>query len=181
MPEVKKDEIIFGAGEVYLMEFTGDTVPGHLTIETEANNVGHCQGGFTVEYKPDVYDVKNQYNKIVKRFLKGEDISAKTGILSWDLKRLAQISTAKFTEDKSAGTRKLTFGGSGNAFKTVVLRFVHLKEDGKKVRFTMIGQAGNGFSMEFADKELVVDAEITAIEKVKNFLAEIEEEIEKED
>ena len=41
----------------------------------------------------------------------------------------------------------------------------------------MIGQAGNGFVIEFADKELVLDAEIAAIEKKKGFLAEIEEEI----
>lgn len=173
----KKDEIIFGAGEVYISEFTGSAIPEHTVIETAENNVGHCQGGFTVEYKPETYDVKNQYNKLVRRFLKGEEISAKTGVLSWDLKRLEQLSTAKFTEDKSKKFRKLTFGGSGKAFKTVLLRFVHIKEDGKKLRFTMIGQAGNGFSIEFADKELVIDAEISAIEKVKNFLAEIEEEV----
>ena len=173
----KKDEIVFGAGEVYLVEFTGTEIPAHETIETEANNVGHCQGGFTVEYKPEVYDVKNQYNKIVRRFNKGDSVSAKTGILSWDLKNLAKLSSAKFTTDNLKHTKKLTFGGSGNSFSTVLLRFVHLKEDGKKLRFTLIGQAGNGFSIEFADKELVIDAEITAIEKIKNFLAEIEEEV----
>lgn len=173
-----KDDIIFGAGEVYVYEFTGDSIPEHTTIETTEHNVGHCQGGFTVEYKPETYDVKNQYGKTVKRFLKGEEISAKTGVLTWDLKRLEQLSTAKFLEDNGKHIKKLTFGGTNKAFKTVLLRFVHEKEDGKKLRFTMIGQAGNGFSIEFADKELVIDAEIRAIEKVKNFLAEIEEEIE---
>nr|WP_072514040.1 hypothetical protein [Ndongobacter massiliensis] len=175
----KKDQVVFGAGELYLMDFTASEIPAHDQIEVEVNNVGHCQGGFSVEYKPDVYDVKNQYNKIVRRFIRGEDISAKTGILTWDLKNLDRLSTAKYSEDKTEGKRKLTFGGSGNALKTTLLRFVHTKEDGKKIRFTMIGQAGNGFSIEFADKELVIDAEITAIEKIKNFLAEIEEEVEK--
>lgn len=173
---VKRDDIIFGAGEVYLYEFSGDTVPDHVTIETEEHNVGHCSGGFSVEYKPDRYEVKNQYGKTVKSFIKAEDITAKTGVLTWDLEKLALLSTAKFTEDKPKKSRKLTFGGSNNKLKTVMLRFVHEKEDGKKLRFTMIGQSGNGFMMEFADKELVVDAEINAIEKVKNFLAEIEEE-----
>lgn len=178
MSEVKKDEIIFGAGEVYLYAFTDGEIPSHEEIETEEHNVGHCQGGFTVEYKPEKYEVKNQYNKTVKVFIKGEDISAKTGVLSWDLKRLQNLSTAKFAEDRSKNTRKLTFGGTKKALDVVLLRFVHEKEDGKKLRFTMIGQAGNGFSIEFADKELVVDAEIQAIEKIKNFLAEIEEETE---
>lgn len=54
-----KDEIIFGAGEVYVKEFTGNEVPEHTEIEKDENNVGHCQGGFTVEYKPETYDVKN--------------------------------------------------------------------------------------------------------------------------
>lgn len=172
-----KDEIIFGAGEVYVAEFKDSIPESHEEIETAENHVGHCQGGFVVEYKPEKYEVKNQYNKTVKVFIKGEDISAKTGILTWDLKRLENLSTAKFTEDKSKNIRKLTFGGTKKALDVVILRFVHEKEDGKKLRFTMVGQAGNGFSIEFADKELVVDAEIQAIEKVKNFLAEIEEEV----
>lgn len=172
------DEIIFGAGEVYMMEFTGDAIPENDVVETSANHVGHCQGGFTVEYKPDKYDVKNQYNKTVKTFLRGEDISAKTGILTWDLKRLKNLSTATFKEDSVTGKRTLTFGGNKNALDVVLLRFVHTKEDGKLLKFTMIGQAGNGFVIEFADKELVIDAEIQAIEQIKNFLAEIEEEVE---
>ncbi|MPN04648.1 hypothetical protein SDC9_151893 [bioreactor metagenome] len=59
----------------------------------------------------------------------------------------------------------------------MLLRFVHVKENGKKIRFTMIGQGGNGFAIEFTDKELTVDAEITAIEYLKNFLAVFEEEL----
>lgn len=174
----KRDEIIFGAGEVYMYEFTDKEIPEHAVIETEEHNVGHCSGGFSAEYKPDRYEVKNQYGKTVKSFIKAEDITAKTGILSWDLSKLALLSTARFEEDAESGKRTLTFGGSKVNLKTVLLRFVHEKEDGKKLRFTMIGQAGNGFTIEFADKELVVDAEINAIEQVKNFLAEIEEEIE---
>ena len=54
---------------------------------------------------------------------------------------------------------------------------MHAKANGKKIRFTMIGQGGNGFAMEFGEKELTIDSEITAIEYVKNFLAEFEEEL----
>ncbi|WP_312647573.1 hypothetical protein [Aminipila sp.] len=172
-----KNEIILGAGEVFMYEFTGTTVPDTVTIETEGNNVGHCSGGFTINYKPEKYDVKNQYGKTVKSFITKEEITAKTGILSWDLKRLELLSTAKITEDTVKKLRKLTFGGGG-ALKTVLLRFVHTKSNGKKIRFTMIGQGGNGFSLEFGEKELTVDSEIAAIEYVKNFLAEFEEELE---
>ncbi|MDM8312907.1 hypothetical protein QUW36_12635 [Clostridium cadaveris] len=169
-----KDEIILGAGEVYMYEFTGSNIPDHKEIETELHNVGHCSGGFTIEYKPEKYDVKNQYGKTVKSFIVKEEISTKTGILTWDLSKLALLSTAKIKE--TSDKRTLTFGGGGS-LKTVLLRFVHEKDDGKKIRFTMIGQGGNGFSLDFSDKELTIDSQISAIEYIKNFLAEFEEEL----
>ena len=71
----------------------------------------------------------------------------------------------------------MIFGGSNPELKTILLRFVHQKQNGKKLRFTMIGQGGNGFTIEFTTKELTVDAQITAIEYIKNFLARIDEEL----
>lgn len=169
-------EIVLGAGEVYMSEFTGTVVPEHATIETDTNNVGHCSGGFSIDYKPEKYDVKNQYGKTVKSFITKEEITAKTGILRWRLANLSMLSTAAFVADKIGKTRTLTFGGGGS-LKTVLFRFVHTKENGKKIRFTMIAQGGNGFAMEFSDKELTVDATLNAIEYIKNFLAEFEEEL----
>jgi uncharacterized protein YjdB len=173
------NEIILGAGEVFMYEFTGTEIPTHSVIETEAHNVGHCSGGFSIDYKPTKYDVKNQYGKVVKSFITEEAITAKTGILRWVLSNLALLSTAKI-EDKvvdGKAVRVLTFGGSNNNLKTVLLRFVHTKADGNKIRFTMVGQGGNGFAIEFNTKELTIDATITAIEYIKNFLASFEEEI----
>ena len=176
-----KDEIIMGAGEVFMYEFEGASVPEHTVIETDAHNVGHCSGGFSIEYKPEKYDIINQYGKIVKSFITKEEITAKTGILSWDLERLAMLSAAKLTFDNAKKIRKLTFGAGGN-LKSVLIRFVHTKDNGKKIRFTMIGQGGNGFALEYSgEKELVVDAELTAIEYVKGFLAEFEEELTEEE
>ena len=170
------DEIILGACEVYMYEFTGSEIPTHEIIETDEHNVGHTSGGASVEYKPKKYDVENSYGKIVKSFITNEEITAKTGLLTWRLENLSLLSTAKFIQDATKKTRTLTFGGGG-ALKTVLVRFVHTKDNGKKIRFTMIGQGGNGFKVEFNSKELSIDAEITAIEKIKNFLASFEEEL----
>ena len=178
----KTDEILLGAGEVFMYEFTGTTIPANDVIETEDHNVAHCSGGFSIDYKPTKYEVKNQYGKTVKSFITDEAITAKSGILSWRLSNLALLSTAKI-EDKvvdGKAVRVLTFGGANNNLKTVLLRFVHTKKDDNKLRFTMIGQGGNGFAIEFTAKELTVDATITAIEYIKNFLASIEEEISEE-
>lgn len=176
-----KDEIILGAGEVFVYEFTGSEIPEDSVVETEEHNVGHCSGGFTIDYKPTSYEVLNQYEKIVKKFITKEEISAKTGVISWALEKLSLLSTAEYTVDKAKKTRKLLFTGKGKSIKTVLLRFVHTKENGKKIRFTMIGQGGSGFALEFSTKELVVDTEITAINKIDGFLASFEEELTEEE
>lgn len=173
----KQDDIIMGAGEVFMMVFEGGEIPPHEEIETLSNNVGHCQGGFSIDYKPEKYNVKNQYNKIVRSFIVGEEITTKTGILTWDLKRLEMLSTAKYTIDAVKKIRKLVFGGN-NPLATVLVRFVHTKENGKKLRWTTIAQGGNGFALEFSgEKELTIDAELASIEKNKNWLGEFEEEL----
>lgn len=177
MSNVDKDEILIGAGEVYMYEFTGAELPTDSEIETEEHNVGHCSGGFTVDYKPTKYDVVNQYDRTVKSFITKEEISAKTGILTWDLENLALLSAAEFIVDKVKKVRKLLFTGKGKSLKTVVFRFVHEKENGKKIRFTMIGQGGSGFALAFENKEVTIDAEISAIKKLDGFLASFEEEL----
>ena len=134
------DEILIGACDVYMYEFTGTEIPEHATIETEEHDVGHCSSGFTVNYKPTKYDVKNQYGQIVKSAITEEAISAKTGVLSWNLANMSLLSTGVYTEDKAGKKKDLIFTGDGKALKTVLLRAVHTKENGKKIRFTMIGQ-----------------------------------------
>ena len=161
------DEILIGACDVYMYEFTGTEIPEHATIETEEHDVGHCSSGFTVNYKPTKYDVKNQYGQIVKSAITEEAISAKTGVLSWNLANMSLLSTGVYTEDKEGKKKDLIFTGDGKALKTVLLRAVHTKENGKKIRFTMIGQGGSGFAIAWENKEVTIDAELTAIKKVK--------------
>ena len=172
-----KDEILLGAGEVYMYRFDGDAIPTDAEIETEEHNVGHCSTGFTIDYKPTKYDVQNQYEKVVKSFITKEEITAKTGILTWRLSNMSLLSTGEYTEDGDKKVRKLVFTGKGKSIATVMLRFVHTKENGKKIRFTMIGQGGSGFAIAFEGKEVTIDAEISAISKVDGFLASFEEEL----
>lgn len=175
------NEILIGACDVYMYDFTGTEVPENAVIETDEHNVGHCSSGFTVDYKPTKYDVKNQYGQIVKSAVTEEAISAKTGVLTWNLANMALLSTGEYTEDREGAARKLVFTGNGKALKTVLIRAVHTKENGKKIRFTMIGQGGSGFAIAFENKEVTIDAEITGIKKVDGFLASFEEELTEEE
>ena len=73
------NEILLGAGEVYMYEFTGSEIPEHSVIETEAHNVGHTSGGASIEYKPTKYDVENSYGRVVRSFITKEECTFKTG------------------------------------------------------------------------------------------------------
>ena len=93
------NDIILGAGELYLTEFTGTTVPEHATIETDANNVGHTSGGATFTYTPTVYDVENSYGKVVKRKITKTECVFKSGILTFDPEKIGLLTNAKITKD----------------------------------------------------------------------------------
>lgn len=177
------NEILMGAGDLFLMDIPKGTtltsVPADDVIETDENNVAHCSGGSSIEYKPTAYEVKNQYGKVVKKKITGEECTYKTGILTWFINNLELLSTGKVTQTVKNGkvVKIFTVGGSNNNLKDLLVRFRTQKDDGNYIRFTMVGQAGNGFSLEFqSDKELTVDAEITAIEFIKDFLFSLEEE-----
>lgn len=174
---VNINEIILGAGEVYMYALTPSdvTLPTDVVIETVANNVGHCSGGFSIQYKPTKYDVKNQYGKVVKSFITEENVSCKTGILSWRLENLKLLSTGTVTS--TSGKKTFTIGGGTGALSEVLVRFVHTKADGKKLRFTMVGQGGNGFALDFTTTELTVDAELNAIARYTGILCTLEEEV----
>lgn len=175
--EAEAKDILIGAADVFMYQFDGKEVPEDAVIETAENSVGHCSGGFTVNYKPTKYEIENHHGNIVKSYITKEEISAKTGIMSWDLEKISLLSTGSVTVDKESKKRKLLFTGEGKALKTVLIRAVHVKENGKKLRFTMIGQGGSGFSIAFENKEVTVDAELAAIKKVAGFLASFEEEL----
>ena len=136
-----------------------------------------CKSGAKIQYKPKLADIYNQYDQLVKRFITRENLTFKTGILTWNLENLSKLSNANFvpaTENNLE--RRVVFTGTG-ALNTVLLRFVYIKENGKAIRFTMVGQGGNGFGLDFHDKATSIDAEIQGIQYFNNFFAEFREEL----
>lgn len=175
--KLSPNNVILGAGELYLSEFTGAAVPEHATIETDANNVGHTSGGAQFSYTPTVYEVENSYGKVVKRKITKTECTFTSGILTFDPQKIGLLTNATITEDTEKSLSKITFGAN-NPMKNVLVRFVHTKDDGKKIRLTLIANATNGFNMSFqGGQETVIDAELSAIEYLKDFLAEIETEL----
>lgn len=167
-------DYILGSGDLYIL--VADAVPEDATLEVEANKIGHISGGATLTYSNDTYEVVDDYNLILGRHITKENVTFKSGVLTWDLSVLGKLlSTGTFTAGSEGTPDKLTIGGkSGAAMKNIVVRFVHENAAGKKLKVTIVGNNDAGLELAFAkDKETIVDAEIKAISQSTGILVEI--------
>lgn len=175
LADVNGDDIVLGGGALYFVPIANLTaIPNDDTIEIPANNVGWCSGGFKINYKPKQTKVYNQYDQLVRTFITREDFTVKTGLLTWDVKNLTKLSNAQYITTDTDTRSVFTGNGALNIF---LVRFVHTKSDGEKIRFTMVGQGGNGFDLAFGDKPTTIDAELNGIQYFENFLAEIRQSL----
>lgn len=161
------EQVILGSGDLYVLAFDG-SVPANATIEVDDNLIGRIQGGAEISYKPSIKTVEDDSGKIVRRFITKEEVTLKSGVLTWCVATLAKLAAAgNYTEEtvSSKKIRKLKIGGkAGRALAEYLIRFVHVKADGNKLRCTIAGNAASGFSLAFEpEKETVVDAEFSAI------------------
>lgn len=167
------ERIVLGSGKLYCVAASpaqggGYTIPADNTIETTSNLLGWIQGGATMEYTPEFYVAKDDLGKVSKKYLTDEDVTLKSGIMTWSADTLAKLAaTATVVEPTSPATSPtiLKIGGIDNFDNTqYVLRFVHEDEEDGDIRVTIVGSNEAGFSIAFAkDKETVIDAEFKAV------------------
>ena len=158
------EEIRLGSGELYHMAFSG-SIPAHSEIETESNRTGYIKSGATVEYKPELKEVSDDLRRVIKTFLVKEDVTFKSGLMTWDLQTLNLLSASgTYTDDTTNHKRTLKIGRVGAIeLPKRLFRFVHTKTDGTKFRVTLVASAQNGFSLAFKpDDATVIDAELKA-------------------
>lgn len=158
------EKIILGSGKLYLAEFTG-SIPDNSAIETEANRIGHIQGGASIEYKPTFYEAKDDLGLVSKKIITDEEAVLKSGIMTWDLDKLALLcNTGTVSEDPVKNIRTLKIGGLGNYDdKQYVIHFLHEDAQDGDMRVTIVGQNEAGFTVAWAkDKETVINAEFKA-------------------
>ena len=159
------EQVILGSGNLYIVAFN-DAIPADATFETETNMIGYIKGGASLEYKPTEYEVKDDNENICKRFIISEEITFKSGILTWDTSALSKlVASGTYEDDATNKVKTLKLGGVGaREMAQYAIRFVHIKADGNTVKITLVGTASNGFSLAFAsDKETVIDAEFKAL------------------
>lgn len=158
-------KITLGSGNLYYKEFSG-SIPENSAIETENNRLGYISGGATLEYKPTIYEAKDDLGIVVKSIITEEEVILKTGILTFNGKTLAALcETGRVSEYTSKKIRTVKIGGTKNANgKSYIIHFVHRDPIDGDIRITIIGKNQAGFSLAFAkDKETVIDAEFKAL------------------
>ena len=158
------DEIILGSGDLYIVEFTGE-IPEDTTIEADANRAGNIKGGATLEYSIESQTVQDDKGRVKKTIVTKETVTFKTGLMTWVKQYMqALVQTARIDETTKTGHRIYKLGGLANLSKTRYLwRFVHTRDDGRKVRITVTGKNTGTISLAFQpENETVVDSEITA-------------------
>lgn len=158
------EEIILGSGDLYIVDFTGE-IPNDTEIEKDENRAGNIKGGATLEYSIESETVQDDKGRVKKTIITKETVLFKTGLMTW-IKKFMQaiIQTARIDEAAKTGHRVYKLGGLANLNKTRYLwRFVHTRDDGRKLRITVTGKNTGTISLAFQpEKETVVDAEITA-------------------
>lgn len=158
------DDIILGSGELYLMEFSG-AIPDDAAIEAEENRAGNIKGGAKLEYSTSSQTVKSDNGRVRKTILTEETVKFVTGMITWaKLWIQALISTARVDETTKPKHRVYKIGGlSQQNKKRYLYRFVHTKDDGRKVRVTVTGKNTGTISLAFdPENPTTVDAEISA-------------------
>lgn len=158
------EEIILGSGDLYLAEFTGE-IPEDSVIEADDNRAGNVKGGATLEYSQTSQTVKDDKGRVKKTITTEEDVKFKTGLITWvDTWIKALISTARVDATTKTGHRVYKIGGLSNQSKTRYLfRFVHTRDDGRKLRVTVTGKNTGTISIAFnPENATTVDAEISA-------------------
>lgn len=158
------EEIILGSGDLYIVDFTGE-IPSDTEIEKDENRAGNIKGGATLEYSIESQTVQDDKGRVKKTIITKETVLFKTGLMTW-IKKFMQaiIQTARIDETTKTGHRVYKLGGLANLNKTRYLwRFVHTRDDGRKLRITVTGKNTGTISLAFQpENETVVDAEITA-------------------
>lgn len=156
-----KGNITLGSGDLYIAKFT-NTIPANEVLETEINKIGSIKGGAALSVSPEVYEVIDDKGMCLKRFITSQEVTFKSGILTWDLETLKMLTLGgTYTKTEKAATLKI---GANGTIEQYVVRFVHTLDDGKKIRVTIVGTASNGFELNFnPDEETVIDAEFKAM------------------
>ena len=165
------NDITLGSGRIYIVEYTGDTIPADNVIETEANQFGYTKGGATLSYETEYTEIEDDNGDVKESFLSTDSATFKCGAFMGQPTDIVKICpTAKSTTTNGVTTVKIG-GVSNDDNKKYVVRFKHKTEE---LRVTIIGKNTDGFELAFsADDAVTLEPTFTCSAMEGGVLAEI--------
>ena len=180
-------DYIVGGGNLYFYPVDivnpPTTFPSDLEIEQECYNVGVCSGGFKIKGKPKIVEITDSDGNIIRNFMTQNKITIATGFTQWNLSNYQLLCGATLYEIANDGSNAV-YGAENNdsmvvmqgqgILPTYLVRLVNKSlPNGQVVRFTTFAQPTEGFSSNFDDKPNEIDATMTSILFVEDFMASI--------
>lgn len=164
-------DITLGSGRIYIIEYTGDTIPNDSTIETTANQFGYTKGGATLTYQTEYTDIEDDNGDVKESFLKTDKATFKCGAFMGKTADIVKICPTA-TSTTANGITTVKIGGvSNDNNKKYVVRFKHKTED---LRVTIVGKNTDGFELSFsADDAVTLEPTFTCSAMAGGVLAEI--------
>jgi hypothetical protein len=157
--------ITLGSGDVYYEEYNADSgMPSVDTVCVENKLLGRISGGATLEYTGTWYTAKDDTGKVEKTLITEEEVTFKTGIITWNGKTLNVLcATGRVSE--ANGKRTVKIGGIGNDNrKSYVIVFHHTDKIDGDLWIMIRGTNQSAISLAFTkDSETTIDAEFTAM------------------
>lgn len=170
--------VLLGSGKLFLGTVANVDTATETEITAALEEVGAISGGAVLEYKPSFQEIQSANYGIISSFKTKEEVTFKSGILTWNLKNLDKLSAAYYSE--TVTERRIGLGGTKNV-PVNYLRFVHTKADGKTLTVNMFkAQNQEGFSITMDnEKETVIDATFKALASTSKTTGTLVEIIEK--
>ena len=180
-------DYIVGGGNLYFYPVDivnpPTTFPSDIEIEQDCYNVGVCSGGFKIKGKPKIVEITDSDGNIIRNFMTQNKITIATGFTQWNLSNYQLLCGATLYEIANDGSNSV-YGAENNdsmvvmqgqgILPTYLVRLVNKSlPNGQVVRFTTFAQPTEGFSSNFDDKPNEIDATMTSILFVEDFMASI--------
>lgn len=161
----KKKRIALGSGDIYMAEFTGDTLPDIETLKTDTNKFGATKGGASLTYSVTTITETSDDNSVSKTVCTDEEVKLKTGFCTVDSTEISRIcATARVTEDATNNRTVVKIGGAKNDNgKKYVILFYHKDAADGDIAVLIVGKNTAGLTLEFKkDGATAVSPEFTA-------------------
>ncbi len=164
-------DITLGSGRIYVVEYTGNTIPEDSVIETTANQFGFTKGGATLSYETEYTEIEDDCGDIKESLLKTDKATFKCGAFMGKPEDISKICPTASTSTTGSVTTVKIGGVSNDNNKKYVVRFKHVTRD---LRVTIVGRNTDGFELAFsADDAVTLEPTFTCSAMEGGVLAEI--------